>query len=255
MKTMKYAKKMKLVEIDDNSQVPTDQSYLSLPSDENVTAPRILSILDNFMNAILNRHDINDGEKWTLYNQALQRYLNHIKKSNVQNSVNQQSPNNIPFDDQDRRHTPDTFNNRISDHNISGVFPMKTSIENISEPIVRDFFEQARMRDENPFSPSTISAESLDDSIPPNLHKSPKSPLHEAMSISIPTSQEARNVTNRRRKGKRGAAHDMTRIHPYKVTAIDNALPPQNLEPRQLYRDRRQPQSNFEFYWESTKAK
>jgi hypothetical protein len=50
---MKYAKKMKLVEIDDNSyhSSTSDQPYQSLPSDEKFAAPRTLSMLDSSMNA------------------------------------------------------------------------------------------------------------------------------------------------------------------------------------------------------------
>ena len=45
---MKYAKKIKLVDIDDDGHhATTESSHLSLPTDRNFTAPRTLSILDN----------------------------------------------------------------------------------------------------------------------------------------------------------------------------------------------------------------
>lgn len=77
---MKYAKKMKLVDIDDVTHSSSGPSNHSMPSDDNFITPRILSLLDNAMNDILNRSDVDDGEKWILYNQSLQRYLNHMKK-------------------------------------------------------------------------------------------------------------------------------------------------------------------------------
>lgn len=246
---MKYAKKMKLVEIDDNSQL----SSLSMPTDENFSTPRILSILDNSMNGILNRHDINDGEKWTLYNQVLQRYLNHIKKLNAKNSVNEQLSNSVQFNDQEHHRTPDTFDNRISNNNISGIFRMKPSIDNISQPTVREFFEQARQRDAIHSSPvSPISFQSLDESNA-SLNNLPQTPEQTQMSISLPQTDKMRNVTKRQRK--RAAAFDLTRIHPNKVCTTYNAQQLQNLQPKQLYRNRQAPQSKYDFIWESTKAK
>ena len=40
---------------------------------------RIISYLDQEMQTILNRCDIDDVEKWKLYSQALERYLYYIK--------------------------------------------------------------------------------------------------------------------------------------------------------------------------------
>lgn len=76
MTTMKYAKKMKLVDIDDD----TTRSSSLQPSDSEFMTPRILSTLDGSMNEILSRRDIDDSEKWILYNQTLQKFLNYMKK-------------------------------------------------------------------------------------------------------------------------------------------------------------------------------
>lgn len=256
MKAMKYAKKMKLVPVDDISHSAVDQSHLP---DENFTASRILSILDDSMNAILNRNDINDGEKWTLYNQTLQRYLNHMKKTHSQNS-NVQRPQKFQSEETyNRHHTPSAFNNSISEHDISGIFPMKPSIESALQPNVREFFEQARKSDASQFSP--ISATSIYDEInssntnaDQSPHRTPLQITHQPMSISIPSTDETRNIAVRKRGPKRNAVRDMTTVHPYKM-AKDHAAMPKNLEPTQLYRNRRQPQSNMEFYWQPTNAK
>lgn len=264
---MKYAKKMKLVEIGDVAEAYTDRD---LPSDENLTAPRILSMLDISMNTILNRNDISDGEKWALYNQALQKYLYHMKKTYAQNSSTKQSLHSNSIDvlnsDQqlpdtsdtfsNRVHTPEVFSKRISEHDISGIFPINPSIENITQPSVREFFRQARLsdpihrqRETNQLSP--ISHISFNDSAS-NFHISPTSASSSSpqqMSIDIQSPEKSR-VTTRRPK-KRGAANDITGIHPYKVVTKEVIVgPPPNLQPTQLYRNRNPP-----LYWQPTTAK
>lgn len=247
---MKYAKKMKLVEIDDIPQ-STSHNHVLL-SDEQFTAPRTLSMLDNYMKIILERTDISDGEKWQLYSQTLQKYLNHMKRSEVPNLNGQQFDSSISRD-----HTPYTFNNRLSDHDISGIFPMKPSIENISQPTVRAFFEQAKISDANSvftrrMSDPIHSHQNDSDIITPTTPTQFSSP--EAMSIgrpSITSSMETtRNVAMRRRK-KRGHEHNMTAIHPYKVAPREVVIAaPPNLSPKQLYRNR-----NPALYWEASNAK
>lgn len=43
--------------------------------------PDTISKLDDDMRTVINRKDIEDNEKWTLYNQILQKYLNILKNS------------------------------------------------------------------------------------------------------------------------------------------------------------------------------
>lgn len=235
---------MKLVAIDDISHHPDDQSYLSLPSDEKFSAPRILSMLDNSMNTILNRSDINDGEKWTLYNQTLQRYLNHMKKTHTQHSLH----NNNQSSTQDQRNrTPEAFNTRISDHNITGIFPIRDSIENITPPNVKQFFEHARQSDMNQCSP--ISYISLDDSIV-NFDNAPETPIQQH-SMPIQPKERTNKVVPKHGL-KRGASKDMTTIHRHKVAP----RPPRqagNTPPRAG--QRKTAKSQIDFYWKSTKAK
>lgn len=233
---------MKLVDIDDMSHHSANQSYLALPSDEKFTASRTLSMLDNSMNAILNRSDINDGEKWALYNQTLQRYLNHMRKT--QKSNTQQFPRNIQFNDEDQsNHTPEAFNNCISDHDITGIFPIRDSIETITQPNVRQFFHQARQSDANQLSP--IQHMSLDNNSMINFNRSPELQQHQPMPI-LTTKRTEKIIPNRTRK--RGASKNMTGIHPYKVLSRAGNTPPRAGQHSNA-------KSHLDFYWKSTKAK
>lgn len=233
---MKYAKKMRLVDIDDDIAQPV---YQPQPSDDNFTAPRILSTLDKSMHDILNRHDIDDGEKWALYNQILQRYLNHLKKTRqpvIAVDTNPQYEANGQ-----RIHTPEAFNGNIS-NNISGIFPIGDSLEGISQPNVRNFFECARRSDVNqPQHSSAVSPIS-------SAHQSPLRPLDISPEY-IPQPLMSKRTTDRRAP-KRGARHVMTNEIPHKVIAIPN-----NITPRRLFRNRAPAQSNYDFYWEATNAK
>lgn len=236
---------MKLVDIDDLPHQTGDQSYLSLPSDEKFTAPRILSMLDNSMNAILNRNDMNDGEKWTLYNQTLQRYLNHMRKT--QKSNTQQLPHNIQFNEEEQQnHTSEAFNNRISDHDITGIFPIRDSIETITQPNVRQFFQQARQSDVNQLSP--IHHMSVDNNSMINFNRSPETPpQHQQQPIPILGTKRTGEIIPKRAR-KRGPSRDVTGIHPYKVVSRPGNTPPRAPQ-------RSTAKSQLDFYWKSTKAK
>lgn len=236
---------MKLVDIDDISQQPPgDQPFLSHPSDESFTSPRTLSILDDSMNAILNRCDINDSEKWALYHQTLQRYLYHIR--NKQKSTTQQTDDIRPYADLQRKHTPEQFDFRISDHNITGITPIKDSIEHIGPPQVRQFFENARQSNVNQLSP--ILPISSDDSM--NFSNFPQTPPQQHQQpMSIPPTKHTTKRT-RKRGEKRNASNNITGSQPRKVVAIE-----ERIASKQLYRNRRPVQSNHDFYWNGSTAK
>lgn len=70
---------MRLVEIDDTNS-STYANYGTRIDDSSYSKPYVMSNLDNAMNEIL-KASIPDGEKWRLYSQTLQRYLNHSKFS------------------------------------------------------------------------------------------------------------------------------------------------------------------------------
>lgn len=137
---MKYTKKMKLVDID---EIPLEQNNIATTmSDSNYASPRVLSSLDNIMSGVLNRNDLDDTDKWILYNQSLHRYLNFIKNQNQQQSIaknHNQQPNNNDFE-----YTPSLFKPAHSQFEISGVETLRDSLDSISQPIVREFFEKVR---------------------------------------------------------------------------------------------------------------
>lgn len=253
---------MKLVEIDDDvPMTSTTQSHLSLPTDKQFTAPRTLSLLDNSMETILNRGDISDGEKWILYNQTLVRFLNHLRKSRPQKSNMQEQAPNIRIESSNslHHHIPESFNNSISHHNISGFHPIKSSIASISEPSVREFFESAnaKLNDVN-----TVTLNNDDDVNHSMI--SDLSPIPQPDQISQYTPPEQMSITeapnmnvnvDRRRRQKRAANADLTRLHPEKLVVKDTAPVPRNLQPTQLFRNNKQTQSRMSFYWEPTTAK
>lgn len=107
---MKYAKKMKLVSIDEPHHI-TKEYNLQLP-DEYFTNPNVLFNLDGQMTHILSRQDLPDSEKWTMYSQVLQKYLRHQNKATKPSSIVATNPGN--------------------------------SLQTITQPSVREFFESAR---------------------------------------------------------------------------------------------------------------
>lgn len=240
MKTMKFAKKMKLVDIDDISHHSPVQSVSPLPSDEDFVAPRILSILDNSMNSILNRNDMNDGEKWILYNQTLQKYLNYMKNSRTRNSaVQSDQPKN----------TSELFNGHISNNMseiMSGILPIRGSIDNISHANVKNFFEQARLSDINNVvqhpqqHSSPISNNSLD-RFPMDLDESMTTPPPNRMQTKKVTSNK--NLANRRGIKRNAGAAELS------------GRPSNKVAPRSLYRRRPPAKPKYHHYWEATTAK
>lgn len=237
---MKFAKKMKLVDIDDDiSHTSIASTQQLLPTDDNFTAPRMLSILDNSMNSILNRHDIDDGEKWALYNQTLQRYLNYMKKQRTQNFNTQHTQNfntqHIPQPEINvQNQLTHSFDGRISDNDISGISPMRDSLDSISNTRVRNFFEQARQSSQN----SNATAQS--------------SPIsHNVSDISMPILNHSlqmppqRSTTTKKRVTKKrpATAHPEGYMRPCKISLTD------------LAKSRGRTRSVTNFFWKATNAK
>lgn len=90
---MEFTKKMILVDPD---------TIHRINQQENVQ-PNTLSLLDQEMKDIINNNKISDYEKWTLYNQVLQRYLNIVNNTRkpfslsvVEEKINN---NNTKFED------------------------------------------------------------------------------------------------------------------------------------------------------------
>lgn len=89
---MKHAKKMILVEAPTSqNEKTTDMTrdvILRKQFDENYLKPNHIFNLDQELKKTLNRPDLNDHEKWSLYNQTLQRFLFHLNEERRKNSVN-----------------------------------------------------------------------------------------------------------------------------------------------------------------------
>lgn len=238
---MKYTKKMKLVDITE-SDVNNTNSYRhnnELPlNDTDIAAPRVLSTLDATMNSILNRKDITDSEKWLLYNQTLHKYLSFIKNNRTssaldnmqlhnnqnqstidghfpQNPSKKSTPGTILQDQQSKlsndqnQSTLDPFTASFMNNDISGIFPMRDSIDSIKQPIVRQFFEKVREKEKN--KTPTIDIPTIS---PMNISSSSFHELH-------PTARLPPQSDNRKRKSnrvqKRGATTSMSCKKPRKV--------------------------------------
>lgn len=90
---MEFTKKMILVDPDTIQRLKQHESV----------QPNTLSLLDQEMKDVLNNSKLGDHEKWSLYNQILQRYLNII--NNTRNPLNlavvEEKLNNKKLEDKD----------------------------------------------------------------------------------------------------------------------------------------------------------
>lgn len=253
MTKMKYAKKMKLVDIDEATSHQSHDSHHTLQSDTNFVAPRTLSLLDRAMNDILNRCDIPDNEKWMIYNQTLQKFLSYMRNKRTQDTIqNSPSTRHKSIQSEQRNHTQNTFDRHISNFSLNDIFPVtdaRDSIDLISPPIVREFFEQARVKTienevddmANISGVSRLSSELSSPATPPSYmdFEAQQTPQR------IPVSQ--------RRASKRNADQNITNLTgapPRKITQKNREA-----APKSLYRQRQPTQSNNDFYWQATKAK
>lgn len=122
---MKFAKKMQLVEINNESVGDTQQSQqLKKPSNTGYMEPKTLYDLDSEMHSIINSNSP-DNEKWVLYNQALLRYLHFAAKIRSGHHEARATEN-----------MDQSFNNLLNNTH--------DTLNDISLPSVRDFFIKAR---------------------------------------------------------------------------------------------------------------
>lgn len=226
---MKYAKKMKLVEIDNDSS--NDKSVIRCeitPSDARYAEPKVLTVLDEAMNEILKENDLNDSDKWTVYNQVLQRYQAFLKNRSDGDAFSIVS---------NKSENPLELNRSMSDE--SGVSPFVDTINTISAPSVKSFFERARKNDvtespllspilhnrslENDLSSSNISIELHPSEIfkesqkPPKLIKKAKArkSLQYPPYTAFPVGK-----TRLKTMAKRRAADPLSVVKPCKVALI-----------------------------------
>lgn len=130
---MKFAKKMKLVECDD---VASDiHQTIQKPSNTEFLDPKTLFNLDLEMNKILSKNGYTDSEKWTLYNQALMRYLQISKQTRpaIENTKNTY-----------REDFADFANSTYHSTSENPLYKTRDSLESIKSSKVRDFFVKAR---------------------------------------------------------------------------------------------------------------
>lgn len=221
---MKFAKKMQLVEIGDMAQ-PTRTNNNIYADDESYSKPRVLSSLDNIMNEIL-KAPMSDGDKWKLYSQALHRYLNHAKfasrntdhnisqtvgdnetdPSAIENPFNFSSITNFPPHSFDIPHS----SRDNSQFDVSGVSRMRDSLESISQPSVRNFFESYKTQNNS----GTSNGESLAQS-PPKQKKKKKFKKSSANRV-LPFRNAVSAATNKRR-AENSLRQDVSQMRPLKV--------------------------------------
>lgn len=198
---MKYAKKMKLVELDD-SNISSYAVNNNRIDDETYSKPYVLSSLDNTMNEIL-KAPMSDGDKWQLYSQALHRYLNHLKHTSRKIDSNFSYPKNSeekdPFNVS--LHSLDSIRNtfgttsRRDAFEMSGVDTIRDSLDTISQPTVRNFFENAR---------------TALDSSPPKVRVTRRS----TSKLNGPLKTRRKNA---KRRAENSLSQDLSQIRPCKV--------------------------------------
>lgn len=206
---------MKLVEIDDNNLSPSGNIGVII-DDNSYSKPRVMSTLDNVMNEIL-RAPITDSDKWKLYSQALQRYLNHSKNISKKNDRNISCPINndgnkgIPVEE-------NSFNFSIGDipnqFDMSGVELIRDSLDSISQPSVRNFFERVRGNNisTSPLQPLPIVE--VDEQPQQPKKRLPKKP---GIRRVQPYRSNAGAATKKRR-AETSLSADLSQIRPCKVT-------------------------------------
>lgn len=214
---MKFAKKMKLIEIDNDNIAPHANS--NCINDEEYPKPHVLSPLDNIMNKILKAPFISDGEKWSLYNQALQRYLNHVKIATKKIDYNNTSYSENRGKD-DYNSSPaveDTFNLSMSPLDISGLAPLRDSLDSISQPVVRNFFERARNTSAVPlFSQPVVDQPSLPKE--PTKRKARKSQPRRILPYNNTIYYtRSKCVSSKKRRAENSLSADLSQVRPCKV--------------------------------------
>lgn len=206
---------MKLVEIDDNALSPCANSSVHI-DDESYSKPRVLSTLDNVMNKVL-RAQISDADKWMLYSQTLQKYLNHAKVNSRKSDCNFAYPVNDSKSVFEKE-KEDTFNFSLGNisNEISGIDRIRDSLDSISQPSVKSFFENARQQNSAASrSPLAAAEEVLQDSPPPKVKKIKKKSklIQRALPYRKKLTAEAR-----KRRAENSLSVDISRMRPCKVS-------------------------------------
>lgn len=218
---------MKLIEVDDRTLLSCNNNI----DDESYSKPRVLSTLDDVMNEIL-RAQISDADKWRLYSQALQRYLNHTKLSSRKKDSDLVIPNDTNANsDIEKSSETNTFNFSLgsvgnsfpNDLNMTGIEPMRNSLDSLSQESVRSFFENAR-------SQNLVATHSQQDLNSPQSQMPQLQPIQHTSNASI---QKAKNTqssnrrmlpyrnnmpaASRKRRAQNNLSANMSQMRPCKV--------------------------------------
>lgn len=207
---------MKLVEIDDTNLSPCTNNGTHI-DDDSYTKPCVMSTLDNAMNEIL-RAPISDGDKWKLYSQALRRYLSHSKFTSRKFDDNVSYPITVNESRNKDTSAENLFNLSLGDISlpnqldISGVERIRDSIDSISHPNVKNFFEKAR--EANIISNTSLSSSNAEAEVPPKQRrkKKPSNPI--SVRRRLP---QRNNGAAMKRRAEMSLSADLSQIRPCKV--------------------------------------
>lgn len=133
---------MKLVECKDSDNPPPSNKFDVL--DSVYVQPKTLQNLDTAMSDILFNKNLNDSQKWTLYNQILHRYLHFTKQHNPQYTSTVKTPPDysVYFDGIQPCNTLQTYESEIRDsHNASINTTNITPQQNLSNSSIQSINE------------------------------------------------------------------------------------------------------------------
>lgn len=216
---------MRLVEIDGiNSS--TCANYGNRIDDDSYSKPCVMSTLDNAMNEIL-MAPMPDGEKWKLYTQTLQRYLNHSKfnsrkiDSNFSYPKNNNGSKNITFQPAENSFNLSLENfSPTQQFDMSGVDYLRDSLDSISQPAVRNFFEKARELNSHasvssPSSSPILEAEAQHEPVrqPQRSKKKPYKPTTRRVQPYRSNAGEA----TRKRRAEMSLSKNLSSVRPCKI--------------------------------------
>lgn len=216
---------MRLVEIDDISS-STCANYDNRIDDDSYSKPCVMSTLDNAMNEIL-LAPMPDGEKWKLYTQTLQRYLNHSKfnarkiDSNFSLPEKDNGSRNITFQPAENSFNLSLENfSPTQQFDMSGVDYLRDSLDSISQPAVRNFFEKARKVNSHVGVSSPSPAPILESEVqhePVRQSQRSKKKPHKSTARRVQPYRSNAGEATRKRRAETSLSNNLSLIRPCKV--------------------------------------
>lgn len=187
------------------------------------------------MNEILKTPSISDFDKWQLYSQALQRYLNQVKFTSQKfdhNSSPPQKDNNCisTVEESFRNPCNNSFNFSPHSMDISGVYPIRDSLNSISQPVVRNFFEKARESNGHILPTASLPLPS-DGAALPQVYKKKFIPKKFRLNVNNVTSRKPQSrsrIFAKKRRAETTLSSDMSQVRPCKVSLNEFNWDPTN---------------------------